>query len=303
LNNFVLLLTCFGLGLVLRASGRLPDSAPAALNGFVVNVSLPALTLLTVHALKPEPQLVFAAAMAWLLLGFGAVFFWLVGRALKLPRPTVGALVLTGSLANTSFVGLPMIEIWYGKEAMGIGIVADQLGSYLALSTVGLVLAGSFAGASRFNARAVARKILTFAPFVAMVLALALMPLAYPPWFEALLQRLAATLVPLALVSVGFQLRLSQMRGRLPVLGLGLGFKLLLGPALILLVYAGLLGQRGTVIQVSVFEAAMGPMIGAAVVAMDHDLDPALVTLMVGLGIPLSFITLPAWSWVLAGFG
>jgi hypothetical protein len=35
----------------------------------------PALTLLTVHALKPEPQLVFAALMAWLLLGFGAVFF------------------------------------------------------------------------------------------------------------------------------------------------------------------------------------------------------------------------------------
>lgn len=303
MNNFILLLTCFGLGMVLRASGRLPDSAPAALNGFVVNVSLPALTLLTVHALKPEPQLVFAALMAWLLLGFGAVFFWLVGRALKLPRTTVGALVLTGSLANTSFVGLPMIEIWYGKEAMGIGIVADQLGSYFALSTVGLVLAGVFAGASRFDARAAARKILTFAPFVAMVLALALMPLAYPPWFEALLQRLSATLVPLALVSVGFQLRLSQMRGRLPVLGLGLGFKLLLGPALILLVYAGLLGQRGTVIQVSVFEAAMGPMIGAAVVAMDHDLDPALVTLMVGLGIPLSFITLPAWAWVLSGFG
>jgi len=303
LNNFILLVACFGLGMLLRASGRLPDSAPAALNGFIVNISLPALTLLTVHALKLEPQLALTALMAWLLLGFGAVFFWLVGRALKLPRTTVGALVLTGSFANTSFVGLPLIEIWYGADAMGIGIVADQLGSYFALSTVGLVLAGVFAGASRFDARAVTRKILTFTPFVAMLLALALMPLAYPAWFESLLQRLAATLVPLALVSVGFQLRMSQTRGRLPVLCLGVGFKLLVGPALILLVYAGLLGQRGTVLQVTVFEAAMGPMIGAAIVAMDHDLDPSLVTLMVGLGIPLSFLTLPAWWWVLGGFG
>ena len=41
------------------------------------------------------------------------------------------------------------------------------------------------------------------------------------------------------------------------------------------------------------------PLIGAAIVAMDHDLDPSLVTLMVGLGIPLSFLTLPGWWWVL----
>ena len=39
----------------------------------------------------------------------------------------------------------------------------------------------------------------------------------------------------------------------------------------------------------------MGPMIGASIVAIDHELDPPLVTLMVGLGIPLSFVTLPVW--------
>ena len=128
-------------------------------------------------------------------------------------------------------------------------------------------------------------------------------PFDYPPWFTSLLERLAATLVPLALVSVGLQLRLSQIRGRVPLLALGLGFKLAIGPALVLALFAGVLGQRGGLIQISVFEAAMGPMIGAAIVAMDHDLDPSLVTLMVGLGIPVSFATLPAWWWVLQGFG
>jgi len=37
----------------------------------------------------------------------------------------------------------------------------------------------------------------------------------------------------------------------------------------------------------------MAPQIGAAIVAVDHDLDPALVTLMVGIGMPLSFLALP----------
>jgi malate permease and related proteins len=242
------------------------------------------------------------ALMAWLLFGLGAGFFWLVARAMKLPRSTTGALILTGSFANTSFIGLPMIEIWYGPQWLGVGIVADQLGSYFVLSTLGIIVAGAYAGSgSRLQARAVVRKILTFMPFVTMLVALALIPLPYLLWLDDLFKRLGATLVPLALVSVGYQLRLSQVRGRVRQLALGLAFKLVIGPALILLLYAGVIGARGTVIQVTVFEAAMGPMIGAAIVAMDHDLDPALVTLMVGIGIPLSFVTLPAWWWVLEG--
>jgi len=303
MGNFVLLVACFLLGIALRASHRLPDNAPAALNGFIVNISLPALTLTYVHGLRPDARLLLVALMAWLLFGLGAGFFWLVARAMKLPRSTTGALILTGSFANTSFIGLPMIEIWYGPQWLGVGIVADQLGSYFVLSTLGVVVAGAYAGgAARLQARAVVRKILTFMPFVSMLVALALIPLPYPPWLDELLKRLGATLVPLALVSVGFQLRLSQMRGRVPQLALGLAFKLVIGPALVLLMYAGVIGARGTVIQVTVFEAAMGPMIGAAIVAMDHDLDPALVTLMVGIGIPLSFVTLPAWWWMLQGF-
>jgi predicted permease len=54
-------------------------------------------------------------------------------------------------------------------------------------------------------------------------------------------------------------------------------------------------------LSVTVFEAAMGPMIGASIVAMDHELDPPLITLMVGIGIPLSFLTVPTW-WHLMNF-
>jgi predicted permease len=62
------------------------------------------------------------------------------------------------------------------------------------------------------------------------------------------------------------------------------------------------LGDRGPLLQVTVFEAAMPPMIGESIVAMDHELDPPLLTLMVGIGIPLAFLTLPAWYRVLGLF-
>jgi malate permease and related proteins len=121
------------------------------------------------------------------------------------------------------------------------------------------------------------------------------MPFAYPGWLDELLKRLGATLIPLALVSVGYQLRLSAVRGKSTALVTGLLFKLVLAPALLLFLFAGIFGVEGPVMRVTVFEAAMAPMIGASIVAMDHDLDPPLLTLMLGVGIPLSFMTLPVW--------
>ena len=298
--NLVLLIACFLLGVLLRRFGRLPEETPSVLNGFVINISLPALTLLYVHELPITRALAFPAAMAWVLFGLGFLFFLAIGRAAGWPRHTIGGLILVGSLANTSFLGLPMIETFYGAEHLGLGILIDQLGTYMVLSTFGIFIAITYASGDTSPA-AVARKIATFPPFQALVLALLLKPFPYPAGAELVLGKLGATLAPLALVSVGYQLRLAELKGRLAALSTGLAFKLVMGPALIMGLFAGALGADGPTIQVTIFEAAMAPQIGASIVAIQHRLDPPLVTLMVGIGIPLSFLTLPAWWYVLQG--
>ena len=298
MNNYVLLAACLVIGALLRRSGRLPANAASSLNGFVVNISLPALTLTYVHGLKLNASLILPALMAWVMFALAVGFFWLAGRALRFSRATTGALMLTGGLANTSFIGLPMIETFYGPQFLGLGILIDQLGSYFVLSTLGILVASLYSSGRSVSAKAVVRKIALFAPFQAFLLALLLMPFDYPGWLAELLKRLGATLVPIALVSVGYQLQLSYVRGRTLPLAVGLLFRLVVAPALILILFARWLG--GDILNVTVFEAAMGPMIGASIVAIDHELDPPLVTLMVGLGIPLSFLTLPVW-WGLLG--
>ena len=303
MDNYILLVACFVVGMLLRRSGRLPDNAHAALNGFIIHVSLPALTLLYVHHLRADSTLLFPIAMAWVMFGAGFLFFRLIGRLTGLPAVTVGALTLTGSLANTSFIGLPMIETFYGTQGLALGILIDQMGTYLVLSTVGIFVAAMYGQRGHMTAKAIVRKVLTFAPFLALVLAVLLIPVTYPKWLETLLGRLGATLVPLALVSVGYQVQWSAIRGKATELGLGLAFKLVIAPMLIMLLFAALFGARGEVIQITIFEAAMAPQIGAAIVAVEHDLDPPLVTLMVGIGIPLSFVTLPVWYHVLTALG
>jgi malate permease and related proteins len=302
INNFVLLLACLVAGMLLRQSGRLPANAHAALNGVIIHVSLPALTLAYVHEMRLGTALLYPVAMAWIMFGIGFIFFRAVGKLCRWPAATVGALILTGSLANTSFVGLPMIETFYGPQNLALGILIDQMGTYLVLSTLGILVAAMYSHGTLVTPRTVAKKVLTFAPFLAFVAALVLIPVKYPAWFSTLLQRLGATLVPLALISVGYQIQWSQIKGKMRELMLGLGFKLIIAPALIGLLFVGLFGARGETIQVTIFEAAMAPQIGAAIVAVDHDLDPSLVTLMVGIGIPLSFLSLPLWWHLLKPF-
>ena len=59
----------------------MPDSAPAALNSFIIHISLPALTLLYIHDIRLEPEFAYAATMAWLHFGLGAGFFWASGKS------------------------------------------------------------------------------------------------------------------------------------------------------------------------------------------------------------------------------
>ncbi len=298
--NVILLIVCFLSGILLKRTGRFPAATPAALNGFVIHVSLPALALLHIHALRLDRTLLYSAAMPWLLFGAGVLFFRSLGKVLSLSRGTVGALILVGGLGNTSFVGLPMIEAYYGKEFIGTGLIVDQLGSFLVLSTLGIFTAIVYS-AGEASPRQMARKVLLFPPFQALLIALLLTPVPFPPWLGIILQKLGDTLTPLALASVGFQLQLSDIRGELKPLSLGLLFKLLLAPALLTLLYVLILGGCGKVLQVTLFEAAMAPMITAGIIAVDHDLNPPLVTLMLGIGIPLSFATLPGWWWLLRG--
>ena len=73
----------------------MPDNAAASLNGFIVHISLPALTLAYVHGLHLDTSLILPALMAWVMFGMGCGFFWLAGRMLGFSRSTIGGLMDT----------------------------------------------------------------------------------------------------------------------------------------------------------------------------------------------------------------
>lgn len=303
MGNLVLVFTCLGAGLLLKRLHRFPEGASRTLNAFVINVSLPALVLtqLTPFLLERELNLTLLVpvSMAWL--NFALAFFLIprIGKIFEWPRQTIGALVLTVGLANTSFVGFPLLEALMGPTALGIGVLVDQPGTFLTLATWGIVTAMTYAGKAKTTPREVAQKVFSFPPLLALILAfgMAALNISFPTMALEVLARLASTLVPLALVAVGLQLHVSRdvFTRRWKPLAVGLTLKLAVFPALMAIGYFTLLGREDFAARVIVLESAMASMITAAVVAVEMGLDEELANLMVGIGIPLSLLTVPAW--------
>jgi len=209
MTNISMLAVCLLAGVLLRLARRVPDNAHVALNGFIIHVALPALVLAQIHGLRLTTNLLWPVSMPWLLFALSAVAFTVLARVMRLPRGTTGALIMTAGLANTSFVGLPMIETFYGPQGLPTGILIDQLGTYLVLSTAGVAVACLFSSGTA-SRREIALRVVAFPPLAALVLAVLLAPIEYPAWLAGMLRRLGDTVAPLALVSVGLQLQLDS---------------------------------------------------------------------------------------------
>ena len=291
--NFVITIAYLLAGVGLKRLRAFPEQTGTVLNLFVIYVSLPALVLLKVPELSFSSQLLVVVVMPWMMLLLSALAVLGLARFCKWDRATSGCLLLLVPLGNTSFLGIPMVRAFFGEAAIPYAVLYDQLGSFLALATYGsLILALYGTAGERPTLAGVAKKIAVFPPFLALLLALLLRQTTYPAVFLELLKSLAATLVPVVMIAVGYQLTLRLNRAVLGQMGLGLALKLLAAPLAALLL-CRLAGLDGEPVRVAIFEAGMPPMVSAGALAILADLSPPLTAALVGAGIILSFATLP----------
>ncbi|MGE4264677.1 MAG: AEC family transporter [Desulfovibrio sp.] len=297
---------CLLLGVVLKRLGRLPEGADRSISGVVIQLSAPAVCFLAARTMPISLEMLLPASMAWVIFIGGMAFFGLARRVFGFSRETFGCLMLTASLSNVIFIGLPMIEAFYGHELTYVAFLCDSLGTSLVLALPGVLLATHLSPLKRGSAAPgkrvwqALRRVISFPPFQALVLGLALRGAPLPEWLLAGLRHIGMTLVPLSLFAVGLGLSLRPPRGSGKPLMLGLAYKLVLAPLLMLGVAVFLFGNTGPVAQVTIFEAAMPPMVLGGILATENDLDPKLASLLISVGTPLSFLTLPLWRWLLA---
>jgi len=287
-----MLFVCLVLGAVLARWANPPAGMVAGINWWVINVALPALVLELIPRVSFDVQLWFPVAAMWLTFGGAWLLFATLGPRLGWSRRRIGALILVCGLGNTGFMGYPLLEAMRGREGLALAIVADQLGTFMILASGGIVVASAYAGTAA-SMRLIARRIVVFPPFVALVAgAIAGAAGGWPPLLDGVFSPIGATMTPLALFSVGMQFKLHPGQRPWLATSLGLGWKLLLAP-LLCLAMGTASGIGGQVLSVGVLQAAMAPMVSAAILADEYDLEPTLANTVLGVGIVVSLLSVP----------
>src|SRR5690606_20907090 len=133
-----------------------------------------------------------------------------------------------------------------------------------------LVVAAKYGHPRDGKQRSTIRQIITFPPFIALAFATLswLVGVEISGVYESVLSKIGGTLVPIALVAVGFQLKLSPaiVKRYWKPLSFGMFFKLIFAPAVLALIYIYGSGGISFVTRVTIIEAAMATMITSAVV-------------------------------------
>lgn len=290
MENFVLIILAISLGYIFNQLRVFPDESANILNKFVIFISLPAMILLQIPKLTLSMDILIPVIIAWVVMTVTAIFTLFISKRLHFSKEVTGALMLVAVLTNSSFMGIPVINAYLGDEALPFILVYDQVGTFLALATYGIFVAAYYSNQNEITLKIMAVKILTFPPFVSLIIALFLIGVPFHDTISNVLLMLSNTIVPIALVAVGLQLQLKLPGHEIRPFGMALLIKLVIAP-LVALAIVAMAGWTNLAASVSVMEAGMAPMVTAGAMASLSGLAPRLSAAIVGYGILLSFFT------------
>lgn len=302
MEAMLLILAYLVIGLVLKRTHIMPVNTGQVLNQYVINVAVPAMILLHLPHLEITRDVLLPALVPWLLFPITVGLVLLFSKLLRWERELTGALLIVVPLGNTSFLGFPMVEAFFGSAGLPYAVIYDQLGSFIALAFFATLFAAIYSnreeGQSKPTPSAIAKKFLTFPPVIALMIAILFGMQRYPETLHTLISTLAATLVPVVMIAVGFQLHFRILKEDAVPFTIAMLIKLFVLPAIALAVMM-VFSWRGLAAQVTVLEAAMPFMITGGAVAISAGLKPRLVASLVGYGVLAGLITLPIWALIL----
>lgn len=295
MEQFVFIIALLVIGIVLQKADAPLDFAKS-LNFFVIYVSLPATVLLQVPKIHFDLSAIGVILTPWLLVPMVMGIVMIMTR--HQPPQVRAALLLVMPLGNTSFVGIPVVHTLLGEEAIPYVLMYDQFGTFLILSLYGAAVIARYE-TGVFHKRLIVKKLLVFPPFLFLLFALVFgqMPVGMQPY----LQMLSSTLVPLALVSVGYSMKFGG-EVDYALFTQSIVLKLIIMPILAF----GILFAMGTeplALKTAVLESGMPSMITAGALAIAAGFAPELSAALVGYGIVISLVTLPMLIYFLGVFG
>lgn len=293
-----ILIALFIIGIASQLIHKLPKDLYKKINKFIIYVPLPAITLYNIPKLDISKAVLLPILSAWIIFFGAIIFFILISKKANITKPTIACLILSCGLGNTSFVGFPILTQLYDASAIQYAIFVDQPGSFLIMSTLG-VLVANYASTGNINIKIIFKKLFSFPPFICFIIALFLPKNTIPTNVDFYLKAVGSLMIPLAMLSLGMQFKLNFKTIPWKKFLIGVSYKLVIAPLIIYILFILILQQDTFANRISVIECAMPPMITSSIIASEHGLDEDLAAVLPTLGILCSLPTLLVWKFVL----
>ncbi len=246
-------------------------------------VALPILTFKEGHQIKLGFEVIKVSLLAWVSIVLCMLVAYIVARLYKLSDKDLRTFLLVSSFGNTAFLGYPYASSYFGQEGLQIAIIYDNLGSFLMVSFLGVMVA---------SGKPDLKEVFLFPPFLGLVLGFVFKGIPLHPSLDKALNFVDLSTLPVILFALGLSINLSCIRDHLNLSLLAILIKVSVS---ILAVY--LVGRfmelSPIAFKVSLLESAMPPMMFSAVLALRYNLNPNLAFASVGLGMVLSFLYVP----------
>ncbi|MCJ8154629.1 AEC family transporter [Chryseobacterium sp. SSA4.19] len=295
--NFVLIAVCIMAGMVFKATKSIHPDAHKGINTWILYLALPAVSFKYLPKVKWITEMLFPIAGTLLITVACFFLMMLYSKSKGYSRRSRSTLELVGGYSNTSFIGFPLISAFYGESLLSIAIICDQT-MFFALSTLGIIAAVRGGRSGKVSAAFILKRLITFPPLIGCISALLLSQFIDLASAEPFFDKLAATVSPLALFSVGLQLKFNGWKKLIPQISVSMLYKLILAPAIVLGL-ALLLGIKGNIAKITVFEAAMPTVVTSSIIAEQFRLNTKLTNLTIGFSIVIGFLTSVLWYRIL----
>lgn len=295
MTNFILIAVCIIAGMVFKATKSIHPDAHKGINTWILYLALPAVSFKYLPKVEWSQEMLFPI-LSTVVIAVGSLFYMkFYSKAKGYSERSQRSLELASGYSNTSFIGFPLISAFYGEQYLSIAIICDQT-MFLCLSTIGIVsaLKGGSNGSGTISSSFILKRLFTFPPFLGCISALILSQFVDLSPAEPFFDKLAATVGPLALFSVGLQLKFNGWRKLWSQISMSMVYKLMIAPALVMLL-ALVIGIKGDVAKISIFEAAMPTLVTSSIIAEQFKLNTKLTNLIIGISIIVGFFTAAFW--------
>jgi predicted permease len=285
-NNLIPIFLSAGAGYIIGRAFNL-DVKPASRLVFYIFSPCLVFTALVETKLSVTDfgRMALFALSTMLLFGVSA---FILGKALKLDRPTLAALMVINLFGNGGNYGLSLTLFAFGEAALAWATVYYTV-TALTVNTLGVIIASS--GKVSFRESMLG---LFKLPMLYGILAAALLRslnLELPLAVMRSAKLLSGAALPVMLIILGLQLAQIKRIERPRLVAIASVFQLACG-AIFGLALAPLLGLTGVARQAGIIEAAMPTAVVVTILGIEYDINPHFITGVVLLTTLLSPLTL-----------